>query len=114
MSWRNGKQLAGIVTLSSEAVLSTGTGKARVRMPVAGRIVGVTASVLSAPDRVLGAGFGCVRGLVVAMILCVVGSMTPLSKAAVWQSSQGIVWLQAGLLAIKPVLPPQVLSYLPA
>jgi hypothetical protein len=49
MSWRNGKQLAGIVTLSSEAVLSAGAGKARVRMPVAGRIVGVTASVLSAP-----------------------------------------------------------------
>ena len=74
----------------------------------------VRASVLSTPDRVLGAGFGCVRGLVVAMILCVVVSMTPLAKAAVWQSSQGVLWLQAGLLAIRPVLPPQVLSYLPA
>ena len=48
MSWRNGTQLTGIVTLSTDEVLATGTNKARVRMPVAGRIVGVTASVLSA------------------------------------------------------------------
>lgn len=48
-TWRNGKRQASIVTLSSEAVLSLGTGKARVRMPVAGHIVGVTVSVLSAP-----------------------------------------------------------------
>ena len=34
----------------------------------------VRASVLSTPDRVLGAGFGCVRGLVVAMILGACGT----------------------------------------
>lgn len=43
------KQTRGIVTLSSEAVLATGTGKARIRMPFAGSIISVTASVLSAP-----------------------------------------------------------------
>lgn len=74
----------------------------------------VRASLLSTPDRVLGAGFGCVRGLIVAMILCVGISMTPLASAEVWQASHGVMWLQAGLLVIKPVLPPVVLSYLPA
>ena len=43
------KQTRGIFTLSSEAVLTVGDGKARIRMPFAGHIVGVTVSVLSAP-----------------------------------------------------------------
>jgi len=43
------KQTRGIFTLSSEEVLTAGTGKARIRMPFAGHIVGVTVSVLSAP-----------------------------------------------------------------
>lgn len=43
------RQTHGLFTLSSEDVLATGTGKARIRMPFAGSIVSVTASVLSAP-----------------------------------------------------------------
>lgn len=43
------KQTRGLFTLSSEAVLATGNGKARIRMPFAGSIISVTASVLSAP-----------------------------------------------------------------
>jgi membrane protein required for colicin V production len=79
---------------------------------VVGRMV--RASVLSAPDRVLGAGFGAVRGLVVAMILCVLFSMTPVRDTELWQQSHGVAWLQATVLTIKPVLPDEVLAYLPA
>lgn len=44
------KQANGyLIVLSSEEVLATGTGKARIRMPFAGQITAVTASVLSAP-----------------------------------------------------------------
>ena len=74
----------------------------------------VRASVLSTPDRVLGAGFGLLRGLLVALILCVGLSMTPVSRTETWQASQGVVYLQAGLGALRPVLPPEVLAYLPA
>lgn len=73
----------------------------------------VRASVLSAPDRVLGAGFGLLRGLVVALLVCVLVSMTPLAKTEVWQASVGVDWLQAALSGMRPMLPPEVLPFLP-
>lgn len=73
----------------------------------------IRASVLSAPDRVLGAGFGLLRGLVVALLLCVLVSMTPLAKVDVWQASVGVAWLQTALAEMRPMLPPELLPYLP-
>ncbi|NBD21797.1 CvpA family protein [Aquabacterium fontiphilum] len=73
----------------------------------------VRASVLSAPDRVLGAGFGLLRGLVMALLVCVLVSMTPLARLDVWQASVGVAWLQAALVEMRPMLPPEVLPFLP-
>ncbi len=73
----------------------------------------IKASVLSGPDRVLGAVFGLVRGVVVALVVCTVVSMTPVARWAPWQASQGVAGLQILLTGLKPVLPEQVVKFLP-
>lgn len=74
----------------------------------------IKASVLSGPDRLLGAGFGLVRGLVVALVVCTVVSMTPVQRWEPWQSSRGVAGLQILLTGLRPVLPEQVVKFLPA
>lgn len=74
----------------------------------------IHASPLSVPDRLLGAVFGLLRGLVVLLAAATVISITPLKKSPVWQASQGAQWLQAALDGLRPVLPPQLLQHLPA
>jgi membrane protein required for colicin V production len=74
----------------------------------------IRATPLSLPDRVLGAGFGLARGLVVLLAVATVVGLTPLAKSVAWQRSQGATWLQAGLRGLKPVLPVEVSQHLPA
>jgi membrane protein required for colicin V production len=64
-------------------------------------------------DRVLGAGFGVARGLLILLGLTVVVSMTPLHAEAAWKASPVAAMLSHGLAAIKPVLPVSVGQYLP-
>ena len=59
-------------------------------------------------DRVLGAGFGLLRGLVVLLVIATVVAMTPWSRSPAWRASQGAAWLQATLQAIMPALPGEV------
>lgn len=73
----------------------------------------IKASVLSGPDRVLGAGFGLLRGVLVALIVCTVVSMTPMRTWEPWQSSRGVAGLQMLLTGLRPVLPEQVVKFLP-
>lgn len=73
----------------------------------------IKGSVLSGPDRVLGAGFGLLRGLLVALIVCTVVSMTPVREWAPWHASRGVAGLQILLAGIRPVLPEQVVKFLP-
>lgn len=73
----------------------------------------IKASVLSGPDRVLGAGFGLVRGVVVALVVCTVVNMTPVAGWAPWQTSRGVAGLQILLTGLRPVLPEQVVKFLP-
>lgn len=73
----------------------------------------IKASVLSGPDRVLGAGFGLVRGVVVALVVCTVVSMTPVARWEPWQASRGVAGLQILLTGLRPVLPEQVVKFLP-
>ena len=74
----------------------------------------IRATPLSLLDRLLGAGFGLARGLIVLLAVATVVGLTPLSKSAAWQRSHGAPWLQAGLRGLKPVLPAEVSQHLPA
>jgi membrane protein required for colicin V production len=64
-------------------------------------------------DRVLGAAFGLLRGLLILLALTVVVSMTPLHQQGGWQTSQGAGVLAVTLNHIKPMLPTAVARYLP-
>ena len=64
-------------------------------------------------DRVLGAGFGLLRGLVVLLVIATVVALTPWARSPAWQSSQGAAWLNATLQAIAPVLPSDLARHLP-
>ncbi|WP_294636271.1 CvpA family protein [uncultured Aquabacterium sp.] len=70
-------------------------------------------SPLNGPDRLFGAGFGLARGLVVALLVATLVSMTPLAQWAPWQSSRGVAWLAVLLDGLRPVLPDQVVKFLP-
>ncbi len=74
----------------------------------------IRATPLSLLDRLLGAGFGIARGMIVLLALATVVAFTPLMKSAAWQQSIGAVWLQSVLRGLKPVLPPDISKHLPA
>jgi membrane protein required for colicin V production len=64
-------------------------------------------------DRVLGAAFGLLRGLLILLGVAVVVSMTPLQQHNGWQASRGAGLLSDTLHHIKPLLPMPVARYLP-
>ncbi len=74
----------------------------------------IHATPLSGIDRVLGAGFGLLRGLVILLALASVVAMTPAVKSHAWQRSQGARILVKTLLALKPLLPESAARLLPA
>ena len=74
----------------------------------------IHATPLSLPDRLLGAVFGLLRGVMLLLAAATVISLTPLMKSPLWQSSQGAQWLQVAMITLRPVLPPQLLQHLPA
>lgn len=73
----------------------------------------IHASPLSAFDRLGGAGFGVLRGVLIAMLLVVVVSMTPAAESAAWTDSQIAPWVQALLQGLRPLLPAEVLRFVP-
>ena len=64
----------------------------------------IRATPLSAFDRLLGAGFGALRGLVVLLVVATVVGVSPWAQSAAWQRSQGAVWLNALLHGLRPAL----------
>ena len=64
-------------------------------------------------DRILGGGFGLVRGAVLLLALTVVVSMTPLRQHDAWTGSHGAGVLSVVLHEVKPLLPVSVARYLP-
>jgi membrane protein required for colicin V production len=68
---------------------------------------------LSPVDRVLGAGFGLVRGVVLLLALTVVVQLTGLSRGEWWQSARGPAWLDITLEGLKPLLPEAFVKFLP-
>ena len=74
----------------------------------------IRATPLSLLDRLLGAGFGFIRGMIVLLALATVVGLMPLKTSAAWQQSVGAVWLHSVLRGLKPVLPPDISKHLPA
>jgi membrane protein required for colicin V production len=72
----------------------------------------VHATPLSLPDRLLGGGFGVLRGAVLLLAVASIVAFTPLAQSGPWRASQGARWLDNTLLALKPLLPPAAASLL--
>ncbi len=73
----------------------------------------VAAMGLRPVDRVLGAAFGVVRGVVVLLAFTVVVGMTPMKAGPWWQESTGAGIAAVVLHGLKPVLPADFGKYLP-
>jgi membrane protein required for colicin V production len=71
------------------------------------------ATPLSLPDRLLGALFGALRGVVLLLALAMVIGLTPLVRSPAWQHSRGVAMLHAALHGLLPLLPPQLSQHLP-
>ena len=63
----------------------------------------IRATPLSPIDRLLGAGFGFVRGLVVLLVVATVVGISPWGQSPAWQRSQGVFWLNAVLHELRPL-----------
>ncbi len=72
----------------------------------------ISAAGLAPMDRMLGAAFGLIRGLVVLLAATVVMAMTPLKSSAWWTESAGAGVLTIALKGLKPVLPQEFAKYL--
>ena len=64
----------------------------------------IRATPLSAIDRLLGAGFGLVRGVVVLMIAVVLIGVSPWAQSSLWKQSVGVAWLGAVMHELRPLL----------
>jgi membrane protein required for colicin V production len=73
----------------------------------------VAAVGLRPADRLLGAAFGLVRGLVLLLAVTVVVGMTPLRTAPWWEEAAGPRVATVVLAGLKPVLPQEFGKYLP-
>jgi membrane protein required for colicin V production len=65
----------------------------------------IRATPLSLIDRLLGAGFGMVRGIVVLLLLALLASVSPLGETSAWHDSHGALWLNDVLHELRAWLP---------
>lgn len=70
------------------------------------------ATPLRLPDRVLGAGFGLARGVVVLLLVATVVGVTPLETSHAWHRSRMAPWLNEALQEINPLLPASLTRHL--
>jgi membrane protein required for colicin V production len=68
---------------------------------------------LGAINRLLGALFGLLRGVILILAATVVVGMTPWKTSPEWQASNAAHWATATLGVLKPVLPQEFGKYLP-
>jgi membrane protein required for colicin V production len=75
----------------------------------------IRATPLTVPDRVLGGGFGLLRGVLVLLVVATLVAFLPaVQRSTAWTQSQGAAWLGVALQGLKPMLPSDVARHLPA
>jgi membrane protein required for colicin V production len=97
---------AGFVIVFVASVFAAGLISAMLRKLIS--VIG-----LRPVDRVLGAGFGLFRGVILLLALTVVLHLMSMTQSEWWQESQGGPVLTALLKGLKPVLPAHFGAYLP-
>ncbi|RCX11609.1 membrane protein required for colicin V production [Extensimonas vulgaris] len=65
----------------------------------------VHATGLRPADRLLGAAFGALRGVVLLLVLALLAAWTPVHEAHWWRASYSAPLLSSMLSQVKPVLP---------
>lgn len=68
---------------------------------------------LAPVDKLLGAGFGAVRGVVLILVATTLVGMTALKEQAWWTEAAGPRIATAALRGLKPLLPQEFGKYLP-
>jgi membrane protein required for colicin V production len=63
------------------------------------------ASPLAPVDRLLGAGFGVLRGLVMLLVLVGLLDLTPIARAAWWHEAGAVRHVRSLLVVLAPILP---------
>jgi membrane protein required for colicin V production len=71
-------------------------------------------SGLGGADRFFGGVFGLLRGGLVALVIVTIVRATPLAQWEPWLASTGVQWLGVLFEGLRPVLPEQVVEFLPA
>ena len=97
---------AGFVIVFVASVFAAGLISAMLRKLIS--VIG-----LRPVDRVLGAGFGLFRGVILLLALTVVLHLMSMTQSEWWLDSQGGPVLTALLKGLKPVLPVHFGAYLP-
>jgi membrane protein required for colicin V production len=89
---------------------------ALVLWTIAARLVRLVlhATPLSGLDRLLGAAFGLVRGVVLLLVVALLVGLTPMARHPDWRASVGAAWLQALLRGAAPMLPAPWARHVPA
>lgn len=64
-------------------------------------------------DRALGALFGLARGVLLLMVVVLVASRTQLQRQPDWEASAGVKAVGNLVKTVVPMLPPEVIRYLP-
>ncbi len=67
-------------------------------------------SGLAGTDRILGLGFGIIRGVALLVVLVVLAGMTSVPRDGWWQDSVLMTHLETGALAVRPYLPKDLAS----
>lgn len=73
----------------------------------------LTAVGLRPIDRVLGGGFGLLRGVLILVVLVSAVHLMPLRAQSWWQESKGQEWVLNGIGLFGPLLPDAFRRYLP-
>jgi membrane protein required for colicin V production len=74
----------------------------------------IAATPLTVVDRILGAAFGLLRGLLILLVVVTVIGLTPTAKSPWWQASRGVQWLGVVVEGLRPLLPADITRWLPA
>ena len=74
----------------------------------------IRATPLTVLDRLLGATFGLLRGVLLLLVVATAVAFTPAAQSADWRASRGAAWLGQMIKAIKPMLPAEVAKHMPS